>query len=121
MSEWIDSAASRAVWPVDSVHERASVSPIVKKVMSPSASYTARTTLALAAGTRAEDLALRLKYAGFGDDVAVERGTAAALERGIDATPAGGRLYVVPTYTAMLEAREWLAKRSGASKFWEQR
>ena len=78
-----------------------------------------RTAWALAAGTRAEDLALRLKYAGFGDDVAVERHTAAALRRGLDATPTGATLYVVPTYTAMLEARELLAKRAGAGKFWE--
>ena len=68
----------------------------------------------LASGTRAEDLALRLKYAGFGDDVPVEHDTAAALRRAIEATPAGATLYVVPTYTAMLEVRELLAKQSGA-------
>jgi UDP-N-acetylmuramyl tripeptide synthase len=78
-----------------------------------------RTDWTLAAGTRAEDLALRLKYAGFGDDVPVERGTAAALRRALDATPAGSTLYVVPTYTAMLEVRELLAKRAGSGKFWE--
>jgi UDP-N-acetylmuramyl tripeptide synthase len=77
------------------------------------------TAWVLAAGTRAEDLALRLKYAGFGDDITVERDTAAALRRAFDATPAGATLYVVPTYTAMLEARELLAKRAGAGKFWE--
>jgi UDP-N-acetylmuramyl tripeptide synthase len=77
------------------------------------------TAWTLAAGTRAEDLALRLKYADFGNDVAVERDTAAALQKGIDATPVGATLYVVPTYTAMLKARELLAERSGAGKFWE--
>ncbi len=77
------------------------------------------TAWALAAGTRAEDLALRLKYAGFGADVPVERETAAALRRALDATPAGETLYVVPTYTAMLEVRELLAKRAGGGKFWE--
>ena len=76
-------------------------------------------TWVLASGTRAEDLALRLKYAGFGDDVAIERDIARALRRGIDATPAGATLYVVPTYTAMLEVRELLAKQSGAGRFWE--
>ena len=35
MSEWIDSAASSAVWPCRSVHERASVSPTVKNVDQP--------------------------------------------------------------------------------------
>jgi UDP-N-acetylmuramyl tripeptide synthase len=78
-----------------------------------------QTDWTLAAGRRAEDLALRLKYAGFGDDVPVERATAPALQRALDATPAGETLYVVPTYTAMLEVRELLAKRSGSSKFWD--
>ena len=78
-----------------------------------------QTDWTLAAGTRAEDLALRLKYAGFGDDVLVERETAAALQRALEATPSGETLYVVPTYTAMLEVRELLAKRAGARRFWE--
>ena len=80
-----------------------------------------QTAWVLAAGTRAEDLALRLKYAGFGDDVPIEHSTATALRRALDATPAGGTLYVVPTYTAMLEVRELLAKRAGSGKFWEVR
>ncbi len=74
---------------------------------------------AMAAGTRAEDLALRLKYAGFGADIVVERETAAALRRALEATPIGETLFVLPTYTAMLEVRELLAKRAGASHFWE--
>ncbi|MHB8377565.1 MAG: DUF1727 domain-containing protein [Dehalococcoidia bacterium] len=74
----------------------------------------------LAAGTRAEDLAVRLKYAGFGDDVPVEREARAAVLRAIAATPAGGTLYVVPTYTAMLEVRELLVRRDGSARhFWE--
>jgi lipid II isoglutaminyl synthase (glutamine-hydrolysing) len=75
-------------------------------------------TWALAAGRRAEDLALRLKYAGFGDDVPAERDTRAALKRALAATPYGGTLYVIPTYTAMLEVRELLARRGGAKPFW---
>jgi UDP-N-acetylmuramyl tripeptide synthase len=71
-----------------------------------------------AAGTRADDLALRLKYAGFGD-VAVIHRTSAAVNAALAATPAGGTLYVVPTYTAMLEVRELLAKRAGARPYWE--
>jgi UDP-N-acetylmuramyl tripeptide synthase len=74
---------------------------------------------AIAAGTRADDLALRLKYAGFGDDVPTVHETAAALDRALAATPSGGTLYVVPTYTAMLEVRALLAKRAGASPYWE--
>lgn len=74
----------------------------------------------LAAGTRAEDLALRLKYAGFGGDVPVERDARAAVRRAIAETPTGGTLYVVPTYTAMLKVRELLARRDGSARhFWE--
>ncbi len=73
----------------------------------------------LAAGTRAEDLALRLKYAGFGDDVPVEHDARAALRRALAATPAGCILYVVPTYTAMLEVRELLARAARTKRFWE--
>jgi len=79
-----------------------------------------RTEWTLAAGTRAEELALRLKYAGFGDDVPVERDTSAAVRRALDATPAGGTVYVVPTYTAMLEVRDLLAQKAGARRFWER-
>jgi len=73
----------------------------------------------VAAGTRAEDLALRLKYAGFGDDVALERDAARAVARALASTPPGATLHVVPTYTAMLEVRELLAKRARVKRFWE--
>ncbi len=62
------------------------------------------------AGTRAAELALRLKYAGVPEDRIVVEG---ALDRALDAALAGGsgRLVAVPTYTAMLELREVLAAR----------
>ncbi|MBF6600236.1 MAG: DUF1727 domain-containing protein [Dehalococcoidia bacterium] len=72
----------------------------------------------LAAGSRAEDLALRLKYAGFGEDVPVERDEQAAVRRALRETPAGETLYVVPTYTAMLRVRELLARREGRAAHW---
>jgi UDP-N-acetylmuramyl tripeptide synthase len=77
------------------------------------------TAWAMAAGTRAEDLALRLKYAGFGDDVPVEHSATAALKRALGETPLAGTLYVLPTYTAMLEVRELLARQAGGRPFWE--
>jgi UDP-N-acetylmuramyl tripeptide synthase len=79
-----------------------------------------QTSWVLAAGTRAEELALRLKYAGFGAEVPVERVTADAVGRALDATPPGGTLYIVPTYTAMLEVRALLARRAGMRPFWEE-
>ena len=83
------------------------------ELLQPRAAWT------LAAGTRAEDLALRLKYAGYGDDVPIERETKPALVRALRETPPGATLHVIPTYTAMLEVRELLAKMSGAASFWE--
>jgi lipid II isoglutaminyl synthase (glutamine-hydrolysing) len=65
-------------------------------------------------GTRAAELALRLKYAG----VPAERlHVVPALERGLDdALAAGeGRLVALPTYTAMLALRELLVARGAAA------
>ncbi len=65
------------------------------------------------AGTRAPELALRLKYAGVPlDRIAVEPELAAALDRALAA--GDGRLVVLPTYTAMLELREDLVGRGVA-------
>ncbi len=64
-------------------------------------------------GTRAAELAVRLKYAG----VEPERmRVVPALERGLDAALADGegRLVALPTYTAMLALRELLVARGVA-------
>jgi UDP-N-acetylmuramyl tripeptide synthase len=70
-------------------------------------------------GRRAWDMALRLKYAGLAERPEVEHGAALALRRAIDATPPGETLYVIPTYTAMLEARNILGRWAGRGAFWE--
>ncbi|MCH8025432.1 MAG: DUF1727 domain-containing protein [Chloroflexi bacterium] len=75
----------------------------------------------VAAGTRADELALRLKYADLAVEPQVASGTAAALDAAIAQTPPGETLHVVPTYTAMLEVRELLAKRGKRRPFWEER
>ena len=65
------------------------------------------------AGTRAEELAVRLKYAGVpADRIVVRPALAAALDDA--AAAAGERLYALPTYTAMLELREVLERRGVA-------
>ncbi len=64
-------------------------------------------------GTRAAELALRLKYAG----VAPERlHVVSDLERGLDAAlgSGSGRLVALPTYTAMLDLRGLLVARGAA-------
>jgi lipid II isoglutaminyl synthase (glutamine-hydrolysing) len=73
---------------------------------------------AACAGTRAEEMALRLKYAGIDAELAVERD----LERSLDGAVAGTegeRLYALPTYTALLELRDLLARR-GLAKRWSE-
>jgi lipid II isoglutaminyl synthase (glutamine-hydrolysing) len=70
-------------------------------------------------GTRAEELALRLKYAGI-DTARID--VVPSLERGLDASlaPNGSApLYALPTYTALLELKELLAARGYARPFWE--
>ncbi len=79
-----------------------------------------RTASVVASGRRAEDMALRLKYAGFPADVPAISDAGAALALSFENTPAGEKLYVLPTYTAMLEIREALAKLGGVAPFWEE-
>ena len=70
-------------------------------------------------GTRAAEMALRLKYAEWDEKtIEVDPMIPRALERAIALTQPGQCLTVVPTYTAMLTVRELLAKRSGRAPFW---
>jgi UDP-N-acetylmuramyl tripeptide synthase len=70
------------------------------------------------AGTRAPEMALRLKYAGWPEDrIAVEPDIATSLDAAVAASP--GRLFALPTYTALLELRRLLAGRGLAKEFWQ--
>jgi UDP-N-acetylmuramyl tripeptide synthase len=70
------------------------------------------------AGTRAPEMALRLKYAGWPEDrIAVEPDIATSLDAALAASP--GRLFALPTYTALLELRKLLADRGLAKEFWQ--
>jgi UDP-N-acetylmuramyl tripeptide synthase len=72
-------------------------------------------------GGRAAELALRLTYAGFpADAVEIVPELGAALDRGLELTPEGGELTVLPTYTAMLELRRIVAERGHARQYWER-
>jgi lipid II isoglutaminyl synthase (glutamine-hydrolysing) len=74
----------------------------------------------ICSGLRAEDMAVRLKYAGLETGkLAVEKDLAAALEAGLGKVPAGELLYIMPTYTAMLQMREIIQKQGYTKKFWE--
>jgi UDP-N-acetylmuramyl tripeptide synthase len=70
------------------------------------------------AGTRAPEMALRLKYAGWPTDaIEIEKEIAPALDRAVGT--ARGRLFALPTYTALLELRRELSRRGLAKEFWE--
>jgi UDP-N-acetylmuramyl tripeptide synthase len=70
-------------------------------------------------GTRAAEMALRLKYAEWDEStLKIIPDIPTALNRALEETPAGGCLTVIPTYTAMLMVRELLAKRAGKEPFW---
>ena len=76
----------------------------------------------VATGDRAAELALRFKYAGLDEDaVEVEPSLERALDRGLELTPPGGELVVLPTYTAMLGLQRIVAARGLARPYWERR
>jgi lipid II isoglutaminyl synthase (glutamine-hydrolysing) len=70
------------------------------------------------AGTRAAELALRLKYAGVPTErLHVVPSLSAALDSALADAP-GGRVFALPTYTALLELRDELTARGSAPPFW---
>jgi lipid II isoglutaminyl synthase (glutamine-hydrolysing) len=72
-----------------------------------------RVRRATCAGTRAAEMALRLKYAGVpADRIVVEPELGDGLDRALEA--GDGRLFALPTYTAMLALRDVLVARGAA-------
>jgi lipid II isoglutaminyl synthase (glutamine-hydrolysing) len=70
------------------------------------------------AGTRAPEMALRLKYAGWPEDsIEVIEPIEASLDDAVSVAP--DRLFALPTYTALLELRTLLAHRGLARDYWE--
>jgi UDP-N-acetylmuramyl tripeptide synthase len=70
------------------------------------------------AGTRAPEMALRLKYAGWPQEsIEVMEPIEASLDEAVSATP--DRLFALPTYTALLELRTLLTHRGLASDYWQ--
>jgi UDP-N-acetylmuramyl tripeptide synthase len=69
------------------------------------------------AGTRAPEMAVRLKYAGFdAHAIVVEESVEASLDRAL--ADGDGPLFALPTYTALIELRKLLAERGLAREFW---
>lgn len=83
----------------------------------------------VAAGQRAEDMALRLKYAGVGDveeddegctQLLVQRDLHTALDLALQRVPPGETLFVLPTYTAMLELQGLLTRLGHLPPYWKR-
>ncbi len=70
-------------------------------------------------GTRANDLAVRLKYAGFDPkSIKVEPNLKRALKEARNGLK--GQLYILPTYTALLELQAILAKIGIKKHYWRE-
>ncbi|MBN1485878.1 MAG: DUF1727 domain-containing protein [Chloroflexia bacterium] len=75
---------------------------------------------AVVAGTRAQDMAVRLKYAGVEPSrILVRPELAPALDTAFQHAAAGETVYLLPTYTAMLEMRALMVRRGYVAPFWE--
>ena len=75
--------------------------------------------LTICSGTRANDLVVRLKYAGFNPKQIT---VSPSLENAMQEARNGlkGTLYVLPTYTAMLELQRILAKQGLKEEYWNE-
>jgi UDP-N-acetylmuramyl tripeptide synthase len=75
----------------------------------------------VAAGTRAADIALRLKYAGVeASRITIEPDLARALDATLEHAGEGGCAYLLPTYTPLLELQGIVADRGLARPYWER-
>jgi UDP-N-acetylmuramyl tripeptide synthase len=79
-----------------------------------------RVNVAVCAGLRAEDMAVRLKYAGVEPArIRLQNDLQRALEVALAAAEPGETIYVLPTYTAMLAMRDILQRTGYVRGFWE--
>ena len=75
----------------------------------------------IASGDRAAELGVRCVYGGLDEEkLEVEPSLERALDRGLELTPPGGELVVLPTYTAMLALQRLVAERGWSRPYWER-
>jgi lipid II isoglutaminyl synthase (glutamine-hydrolysing) len=79
-----------------------------------------RANVVVCSGLRAEDMAVRLKYAGVEPErIRIETDLRRALELALAAAEPNETVYALPTYTAMLALREILRQTGYVRGFWE--
>ncbi|MCU1455404.1 MAG: UDP-N-acetylmuramoyl-L-alanyl-D-glutamate--2, 6-diaminopimelate ligase [Acidimicrobiales bacterium] len=71
----------------------------------------------LVSGSRAAEMALRLKYAGFESHVVAN--LADAVDELVRRSEPGDAIYVLPTYTAMMELRSLIANEANLKEIWQ--
>lgn len=69
------------------------------------------TDVVYVSGDRVYDMALRMKYGGF-EQIETEEALENAIEKVVSATPEGGNVVILCTYSAMLEVRKIILGRS---------
>ena len=80
----------------------------------------AATERVIASGDRAAELGLRCTYGGLAEGaLELEPDLERALDRGLELTPPGGELVVLPTYTAMLALQRIVVERGLTRPYWE--
>ena len=71
----------------------------------------------IVSGDRAEEMRLRMKYAGIPDsNIQMEKDYGKLVEQ---LSGEERRIFLMPTYTAMLDLRQVIVKHCGGSNFWE--
>lgn len=71
-------------------------------------------------GTRGEDMAVRLKYAGISSDrIMIEKDYNALIDRVLSCMEENQVFYILPTYTAMLDIRKILKNKFKLKEFWK--
>jgi UDP-N-acetylmuramyl tripeptide synthase len=71
-------------------------------------------------GVRAEDMAVRLKYAGiYTDKINIIKDYRELIETGLSKTPESHSFYILPTYTAMTDIRKILKDKYKLKEFWK--
>jgi UDP-N-acetylmuramyl tripeptide synthase len=79
-----------------------------------------RVNVAVCTGIRAEDMAVRLKYAGVEPErIRIDSDPRRAMELALAAAEPAETVYVLPTYTAMLALRDILRQTGYVRGFWE--
>jgi UDP-N-acetylmuramyl tripeptide synthase len=75
---------------------------------------------AVVSGTRADELANRLKYAGLSPrKMTVIQDRSDALDAALAGVPAGGRLVVLSGYTPLIELRNEMRHRGWTGRYWD--